>query len=169
MIDNKKEFIRETVAKFGPAIAFEVMTDLGMKQFKGDGVTRDCRSAIEWWKFPASHGYAPALALIGMAYVGGEGVEQDDKKARQYLYQSALQGYPNAIFGLGLMHYKKAPDQEEAVKALAWFYIARAKGHKDVVRLIENIEPNVAPQKIAEAVELSKQLLRDIEKKDPQN
>ena len=64
--------------------------------YKGEGVEKDSKKAIEWYEKAASQGFAKAQYNLGVMYDNGYGVEVNEQKAYELLQKSLNQGNPKA-------------------------------------------------------------------------
>jgi TPR repeat protein len=108
-------------------------TLLGTMYRCGDGVPRDYKKAVTWYRKAAEQGNASAQSSLGEMYYFGyevfEGVPQDYNEAVKWYTKAAEQGYDSDQFNLGEMYYdgKGVPqDYNEAVK---WYTKAAEQGY----------------------------------------
>ena len=59
---------------------------------KGEGVPKDYKTALKWFKLAAKQGDAGAQYNLGVMYEKGQGVPQDDKTAMKW-YSLAATGF----------------------------------------------------------------------------
>ena len=62
---------------------------LGLAYASGEGVARDAKEAVKWWRLAAEQDDAQAQSLLGWAYSNGEGVVQDAKEAVKWSRKAA--------------------------------------------------------------------------------
>ncbi len=74
--------------------------NLGGCYYKGNGITKDVKEAVKWWRLAAKQGLPQAQYNPGVIYANGEGVSQDKEMARKWFHAAWENG-------------------DEAVKALA--------------------------------------------------
>jgi uncharacterized protein len=58
----------------------------------GQGVAKDDREAVKWYRLAAQQGNVGAQVLLGMMYSGGRGVAQDSREAAKWFRIAAQQG-----------------------------------------------------------------------------
>jgi len=63
---------------------------------EGEGVPKDTKEAVKWYRKAAKQGHVYAQAKFGLMYYEGEGVPQDDVKAHKWLNLAAAQGQQDA-------------------------------------------------------------------------
>lgn len=105
------------------------MTNYGLMNYNGFGMTEDKAQAVLWYKKSASLGYSRAQYTLGYMYGSGQGVLKDDKKALKWYRLAADQGNANAQAKLGEMYDSGqgvAEDNQEAVK---WYRLAADQGN----------------------------------------
>jgi hypothetical protein len=64
---------------------------LGAMYDDGQGVPRDYKEAVKWYRLAAEQGHSESQYNFGLAYHRGQGVPQDYKKAFKWLLKSAEQ------------------------------------------------------------------------------
>jgi hypothetical protein len=110
--DKTKALIEK--AEGGDAVA---QWHVGLKYAKGEGVLKDDKEAVKWYRKAADQGLADAQYNLGVMYANGIGVRMDDKEAVKWYRKAADQGYVMAQHDLGMMYasgqgvlkdYKKA-------------------------------------------------------------
>lgn len=104
-------------------------TELGYLYHTGEGVPRDYREAVRWYRRAADQGQADAQYNLGVAYAFGEGVERDPKQATGWYRRAAEQGHQVAAFSLGLSYLYGDGVQQSAPQAAAWFRQAAEQGY----------------------------------------
>jgi TPR repeat protein len=85
--------LAERGARDGDALAMRVM---GVLYAHGEGVQRDDRRAVEWFRKAAAHGDAAAMYDLARAYQHGAGVPRDPGTARHWLIGAAGRGESGA-------------------------------------------------------------------------
>ena len=58
--------------------------NLGLMYYNGEGVIKDYREAVRWWRKAAEQGDADAQYNLGVMYHNGHGVLQDDRTAHMW-------------------------------------------------------------------------------------
>ena len=85
--------VLEARAGQDPRAAF----DLGLRFFRGDGVTRDTWRALSWMRRAAEQGHVPAQLALGRLYLSGlEEMGADPAAAESWLEPAARQGNAEA-------------------------------------------------------------------------
>ena len=105
---NRGDFARafevwEPLAKRGNALA---QFNLGLMYDKGEGVKRNYKMAVKWYKLAARQGISSAQFNLGWLYSKGKGVRQSFKRTVMWYIRAAKQGNSAAQFNLGLMYQK---------------------------------------------------------------
>ncbi len=65
---------------------------VGFMYANGQGVIKDYKEAVKWYKVAAEKGLSAAQYNLGVMFGNGHGVQQDDKKAVQWFRRAAAQG-----------------------------------------------------------------------------
>jgi len=116
---EKTPEIRDAVAQY----------NLGVKYDNGQGVPKDHKEAVKWWRLAADQEHADAQFSLGVMYNnGGQGVPLDYKEAVKWFRLAADQGHADAQFSLGYAYLEGEGvplDYKEAVK---WFRLAADLG-----------------------------------------
>jgi TPR repeat protein len=81
--------LAEREARDGDAVAMRI---IGILYASGDGVPRDDRRAVEWYRKAAARGDATAMFGLASAYHRGAGVPRDPETARHWLIGAAGRG-----------------------------------------------------------------------------
>ena len=68
-----------------------------------EGVTRDKKEAVRWFKKAAEQGDAKAQNNIGLIYANGYSVTKDNEKAVRWFKKAARQGNKDAIKSLKIL------------------------------------------------------------------
>ena len=97
--------------------ASQSMNNLGVAFFEGNGVKRNHRKAIKWYKKSAELGQVVAQRNLGIMYENGYGVDVDIKEANRWLRLAADNdsGYGAesalAMIDLATNYFKEDPDR----------------------------------------------------------
>ena len=100
---------------------------------------------------------------LGQKYAKGDGVPEVDIDSFKGLRLAAEQGNADAQNNLGLMYHHGAGVPADDVLAYAWLNIAQAAGYEDAGTAKEQTRLGMTKEQIAEAQELSIELMRKIE------
>ncbi len=96
----------------------------GLQYERGDNVTVNYQTAMDWYRKAADAGYAPAELSVGILYMSGRGTPKDPKQAADWFRRAAEHGLPEAQVQLagdllsGIASADGKPDQIEALKWL---------------------------------------------------
>jgi TPR repeat protein len=96
--------------------------NLGVRYELGDGVPKDSKEAVKWYRLAAENGNASAQSYLG-------GVVKDAKESVKWYLMAAEQGdvYAQYFLGTAYNHGKGVPeDYDEAIK---WYRLAADQGH----------------------------------------
>ncbi|WP_158652268.1 tetratricopeptide repeat protein [Helicobacter bizzozeronii] len=83
---------------------FEAYAGLGVMYKNGQGVRKDYRRALEYFKKAIDAGLVGVYNNIGMMYLKGQGMKQDYAKALKYFKIAARVGVAGAYNNLGLVY-----------------------------------------------------------------
>ena len=89
-------------------------------------------------------------------------VEKNEKVAAAWYRKAAKQNIPEAQLNLGAMYYSGRGEAKDILKAYAWCNIAAINGGTDAISYKDNIAMKLTNGQIAEAEELTKELLNII-------
>ncbi len=145
----------------------------------GRGVLEDHKEAVKWYRKAAEQGYALAQVKLGGMYGSGRGVPQDHKEAIKWCRKAAMQGNARAQVALGASYAKGGGVLKDYVAAYAWYSLAAGyprswrpdkegrpeSGASGLAgkHLLPSLAKEMTSEQIAEAKELSKELLKKIE------
>ena len=130
--------------------------NLGVRYYNGQGVQRNYKEAVRWYRLSAEQGHAKAQSNLGVMYDNGQGVPQDYQEAVKWYRLSAEQGYAGAQFNLGLMYGNGQGVPQDYVLAYMWWNIAGSNGYKDAVTNRNFLENKMSPSQIEKAQELAR-------------
>jgi uncharacterized protein len=121
------EEVAQLQAKAGAGNS-DAQVSLGRAYEDGDGVPRNDRQAVSWYRAAAEQGNAKAQDNLGLMFRSGLGVDQDKAEAVRWYRKSAKQENPNAMFNLGTAYYNGDGVITDEVAAYAWFLLAQQFG-----------------------------------------
>jgi hypothetical protein len=104
-----------------------------------DGVAKDQREAVKWYRLAADQGHAFAQLNMGNCYAYGIVVAQDAREAVKWYRLAADQGFARAQRNLGLCYQDGtgvAKDKREAVK---WYRLAADQGDAAAVDALRRL------------------------------
>ena len=112
-------------AKQGNAIG---QNGLGFMYAEGEGVSKNARKAVKWFRLAAEQGLPKAQFNLALMYHNGEGVTKDDREAVKWFRLAAEQGDAQAQYNLGWMYAKGKGVTENDREAFKWFRLAAEQG-----------------------------------------
>jgi len=124
---------------------------------------------IPMHKVKAGKGDAVSQFTLGWAYATGNGVQTDPEESVEWYRKAAEQNHVKSQFNLGMMYYNGTGVPKDLTFAYAWWKVAGSNGHDGSRINLEFISTSMSPEEIATALNLSKQILADIEQKKPTN
>ena len=151
-----------TEAKKGDA---EAQAYLGLMYRLGDGVTKDYKQAVKWYRKSAEQGDAGAQNNLGAMYYNGQGVTKDYKQAVKWYRKSAEQDYAGAQNNLGAMYDNGQGVAKDYKQAYMWFNIASANGYENASKNRDILGIALPASQISKAKELSEEWLAKHSKK----
>ena len=83
----------------------EAQHNLGVMYQFAEGMIKDDKEAVRWYRKAADQGIAYAQYNLGNMYDEGKGIEQNDKEAVKWYRKAADQGFANAQTNLGWKYY----------------------------------------------------------------
>ena len=93
---------------------------LGLMYYRGEGVKKDRRKALEYCQEAGSKGLAEAQLHCGRMYLKGEGTKKDSKKALRWFEKAGNNSCREAWLICGRMYYKGTGTDADHAKALLW-------------------------------------------------
>lgn len=107
----------ETLLHEAGANNVEALEQLGTMYFKGNGVEKNLKKALDFYKNAADRGSGLGNYQIGRAFETGTGAPKDAVKAKVYYKKAADLGYQNAINKLKMLSEQAAEIPVEAPSA----------------------------------------------------
>lgn len=102
---------------------------LGLMYDYGNGVKKDPKESIKWYRMAAEQGVPLVQHDLGVKYFQGQGVEQNYLEAAKWWEMSANAGIADSQFNLGLMYYRGIGIPKNYDKAAQLFEKAANQGH----------------------------------------
>jgi TPR repeat protein len=73
---------------------------MGLLYERGDGVSRDSRESLRWYRKAAAHGFVPSQLAVGTLYESGRaGLPVDHVEAMQWFLRAAARAFNAERFG----------------------------------------------------------------------
>ncbi len=119
--------LREAAASGNPKALFEIAS----RYTDGRSVTKDLKTAAQWYQKAADRGFAPAQFRLGSFYEKGLGVERSAPKAKELYQLSADQGNASAMHNLAVLFASGAAGPADNNSAAKWFVKAAELGVSD--------------------------------------
>lgn len=104
---------------------------IGSCYSKGDGIEKNEKKAVNWWRKAAEQGHAISQGLLGHAYDKGEGVQKDPSQAVFWYRKAAEQGLPLAQTVLAMCYNTGKGVEKDEVQAVSWFRKAAEQGFSE--------------------------------------
>jgi TPR repeat protein len=93
--------------------------NLGVMHQNGQGVPKDDKTAVMWYRLAAEQGAAIAQSNLGVMYAVGRGVPQDYTRAHMWWSIAASSGHKSAVSGRDAISKRMTPSQIEKAQDLA--------------------------------------------------
>ena len=117
----------------------DTWVQVGLSYKYGEGVAKDKKEAVKWFRKAAEQGAARAQFALGDCYYKGEGIEQDEKEAVKWYRKAADQGLADAQYNLGVCYYDGKGVEEDKKEAVKWFGKAADQGDADALKELRRI------------------------------
>ena len=123
--------------------------DFGQMLKEGEGVTRNNKEAMKWFRRSALQGNSGAQLEMGVQLHKGIIVEKDLSQAEQWYLKAAKQGKAIANFNLGLIYqYGGSGVEQSDKKAIREYRLAAAVGDKEAKEKLEILLPKTTVNSI---------------------
>ena len=117
-------------AKKGDA---DAQVRIGSCYSKGDGIDKDDKKAVSWWRKAAEQGHAMSQQFLGRSYEVGKGITKDPSQAVYWYRKSAEQGNDTALLMLALFYMTEKGGQKDYAQAVYWLRKAEEKGQIEAI------------------------------------
>ena len=121
----------------------------------GQGITKDYKEAVKWYRLSANQGYALAQYNLGSMYYNGQGVKKNNAEAARWYRLAAVQGYASAQYNLGVMYENGQGVIKDYVRAHMWFDISASSGNKDALSARDVVASKMYIKQIRKAQEMA--------------
>ena len=128
----------------------------GMMHELGQGISKDYKEAVKWYRLSAEQGDADAQFNLGLMYRNGLGIQRNYKEAVKWFRLSAVKGFAKAQNNLGMMYDKGLGVPQDEVLAHMWWNIASSNGDKYALENRKRLEKKMSPSKIEKAQEMAR-------------
>jgi TPR repeat protein len=123
--DNKEAMRRYLLAKEGRMID---QYNLAVMYANGQGIEKDAKEAIKWYRLAAEQGYSLAQFNLAIMYAKGQGIEKDYNEAVIWYRLAAKQGYNPAQHNLAIMYENGQGVEKDIKEAIKWYQLAAEQG-----------------------------------------
>jgi len=136
----------------------EAQFNLGLLYDRGQGVPKDKREALRWYRLAATQGDTFAQNSLGDNYWEGTGVPKDDKEAVRWWRLAADKGFAPAQHSLGkLLAGGGQGVPADKANAYMWLALSAAQGDEEAGRQSEILSKQLKPADVTNAKKLVKQ------------
>lgn len=94
--------------------------ELGLKYYNGNGVERDYKKAVYFFKLAADRKNKDGLYWLAECYMDGKGVSENHYRAVQYYYEAALLGEGYSQAKLGICYFLGDGIDKKPSEAFKW-------------------------------------------------
>jgi Sel1 repeat/U-box domain len=108
----------------------EAQFKLGLTYMNGEGVTKNDKIAVQWYRFAADGGHAAAQCNLGSMYHKGNGVTKNYGTAVEWYRCSAEQGSATAQYNLGVLYEHGCGVEKSRETARKWYQHSADQGHQ---------------------------------------
>lgn len=98
----------------------EGQTDLGLCYSLGNGVTKDSREAVKWYRKAAEQNSDKAQMLLALCYLKGDGVTKDDAEALKWFHIATKESSAQAQLHIARCYENGDGVGKDAVEAARW-------------------------------------------------
>jgi S1-C subfamily serine protease len=123
---------------------------------EGQGVTKDYREAVKWFRKAAEQNDAPAQYSLGSRYFKGQGVTKDEVEAVKWYRKAAEQNYAVAQDNLAGCYFSGEGVTKDYVEGYKWALLAAGQGDEYAKKNISLVESRLTPEQIAEGQRLAR-------------
>lgn len=132
---------------------------VGFMYYKGQGVKRDHKAAVNFYKLSAVKGHAPGQAYLGFMYDFGRGVKKNPKLAVRWYRSAAEQGNAFGQLSLGKMYAKGESVLRDDILAYMWSDLAATQGAEAGAKNRDLLARKLTPDERAIAQRLARACL----------
>ena len=130
--------------------------NLGILNYRGQGVKQNYKEAERWFRLSAEQGYAAAQYNLGVMYIRWHGVPQDYKQAAYWYRLAAHAGDAAAQFNLGLLYAHGLGVIQDRILAHMWMNIAAIGGDKVRQKSRDLVASEMTPLAIEQAQRMAR-------------
>ena len=138
----------------------EAQLELGNLYREGNGVSKDFKKAVEWYRKSAGQGYDVAQNALGFRYFSGTGVPKDIPEALKWFLKAAEQGLPVAQANAAFNFEKGPPEVRDLVKAYQWNLIAIVNGYTKAETARDSLSKKLTADQITKAETLAQEIIK---------
>lgn len=117
--------------------------DLGYAYFTGNGVTKDTKQAVFWFRKAAEKGNITAQSNLAYCYQEGVGIAKDLKQAFVWQKKAAEQGDLMSQTNLGFYYEYGIGVAKNLDQAAAWYQKAANQGYAQAKENLKNLEKKI--------------------------
>lgn len=138
----------------------EAQLNIGVMYASGQGVQKNEREAVRWYRSAAERGSPVAQTYLGWMYRNGVGITQDVNRAATWFVIAAQQGDPSGQRAIGLLYRDGVSVQKNPLVAYAWLSLAVSAGLSVAQEERDLVAQDLSPNDLVLAQRLSAQWQR---------
>lgn len=119
----------------------------GLLFYKGIGVDKDFKKAVQWFKRAAKKGHSGAQYNLGIMSYLGQGVPQDYAQAAFWFQKAGENDHAAAQYNLGFLYYEGKGVVKDDLQAFMWIDRSANLGDEKAVRARDTLQ-KALPRKI---------------------
>jgi TPR repeat protein len=124
------ESVATTVKRKAVSRDSNAQLTLAFMHLIGDGVPKDGREEVRWYRAAAGKNTRAAF-ILSLMYQSGEGVSRNPAEAFRLMRSAADKGDPRAQYYLGTFYYQGIGTQADQQSAADWFRKSAVNGYAD--------------------------------------
>lgn len=112
----------------------------GLLFYKGIGVDKDFKKAVQWFKQAAKKGHSGAQYNLGIMSYLGQGMTKDFAQAAHWFQKAGEQDHASAQYNLGFLYYEGKGVTKDDLQAFMWIDRSANLGDEKAVRARETLQ-----------------------------
>jgi len=118
----------------------DAQCNLGHRYRLGDGVNKNLKESLRWFRRAAEQGHVYAQYHLGRAYAWGEGVGENLEQALRWFRSAAQQGHAGAQYEIGCAYRYGDGVPKDPVEAAHWLRKSARSGDPFALDIIFDAE-----------------------------
>jgi TPR repeat protein len=126
----------------------------------GQGVPRDYKTALKWYRLSAEQGFSDAYNNLDAMYEKGLGVPQDYKIAVKWYGLAAEAGHYFGQHNFGTLYEDGKGVPQDNVYAHMWYNLAASSGLDSLTKNKDRLSIRMSPSQLETAQNLARECVR---------